>query len=100
MDEDKINYFGNSSIKDTVLWLKQNSGIREENVERFAEGLVNGRREARAFYESHLPEEVVHQCRESSGDVEEDYVRNLIEKYREHSAICNETIKKMDGEII
>ncbi|MBM3228657.1 hypothetical protein FJZ20_02130 [Candidatus Pacearchaeota archaeon] len=100
MDEDKINYFGNNSIKDTVLWLRQNSGIREEDAERFAEGLINGRREARVFYESHLPEEVVRQCRESSGDVEGDYVRNLIEKYREHSAICNETpIKNKEEEI-
>ena len=100
MDENKKDYFEIKSFEDTVIWLRQNGGIKEESIERVADSLINGRKEARAFYESHLPEEVVRQCRESHGGAEEDYVRNLIEKYREHSAICNETIKKMDGEII
>ena len=61
--------------------------------------LTNSRKEGISFYENHLPEEMVSQCREC-GNIEEDYVKNLIEKYREYSASCNGTLKKRNGEII
>ena len=94
MDEDKINYFSGSSIEETRLWLKKHAGVKEEHVERFADGLVNGRREARVFYESHLSKERLNEIRSSTETNEDNYLRELIKAYSEFSALNNETMRK------
>ena len=60
--------------------------------------IEGSRREGISFYESQLPQEMVEQCR-ACGDVEEEYVKNLIEKYREYSAFRNDVLKETNGGI-
>lgn len=45
---------------------------------------MNGLEEGIIFYESHLPEEIIKECKEETND-KMGYVERLIEKYKENS---------------